>query len=106
LKFLRLSDDEQKQSGQAKMIDFIEHQYDMINMTKNQCALIQITTSPQGTQTFGLPSELRRQTGPDKARKDSYSALVLGSWMVKVFHDMNNTQAQQAHSTFAPMFIS
>ena len=106
LKFLRLSDDEQKQSGQAKMIDFIEHQYDMINMTKNQCALIQITTSPQGTQTFGLPSELRRQTGPDKARKDSYSALVLGSWMVKVLYDMNNTKAQQAHSTFTPMFIS
>ena len=43
LNFVRLSDDEKKQSSQAKMIDFIEHQYDMINMTKNQCALIQIT---------------------------------------------------------------
>ena len=106
LKFLRLSDDEQKQSGPAKMIDFIEHQYDMMNMTKNQCALIQITTSPQGTQTFGLPIELRRQSGPDKARKDSYSALVLGSWMVKIFYDMNNTKAQEIPSTFAPMFIS
>lgn len=106
LKFLRLSDDEQKQSGGAKMIDFIEHQYDMMNMTKNQCALIQITTSPQGTQTFGLPIELRRQSGPDKARKDSYSALVLGSWMVKIFYDMNNTKAQEIPSTFAPMFIS
>lgn len=106
LKFLRLSDEEQKQAGAAKMIDFIEHQYDMINMTKNQCALIQITTSPQGTQTFGLPAELRRQTGPDKARKDSYSALVLGSWMVKVFHDINNIQAKKVHSGFTPMFIS
>ena len=106
LKFLRLSDEEQKQAGAAKMIDFIEHQYDMINMTKNQCALIQITTSPQGTQTFGLPAELRRQTGPDKARKDSYSALVLGSWMVKVFHDMNNIQAEKVYSGFTPMFIS
>lgn len=105
LKFLRLSDDEQKQSGQAKMIDFIEHQYDMINMTKNQCALIQITTSPQGTQTFGLPTELRRQTGPDKARKDSYSALVLGSWMVKVLYDMNNTKAHEVNATFTPMFL-
>lgn len=105
LKFLRLSDEEQKQSGQAKMIDFIEHQYDMINMTKNQCALIQITTSPQGTQTFGLPTELRRQTGPDKARKDSYSALVLGSWMVKVLYDMNNTKAHEVNATFTPMFL-
>ena len=106
LKFLRLSDDEQKQAGAAKMIDFIEHQYDMINMTKNQCALIQITTSPQGTQTFGLPTELRRQTGPDKARKDSYSALVLGSWMVKILYDMQNIKAENISSTFQPMFIS
>ena len=106
LKFLRLSDDEQKQANASKMIDFIEHQYDMINMTKNQCALIQITTSPQGTQTFGLPTELRRQTGPDKARKDSYSALVLGSWMVKIVHDMENIKAESVTSTFQPMFIS
>jgi hypothetical protein len=105
LKFLRLSEDEEKQSKQAKMIDFIEHQYDMITMTKNQCALIQITTSPQGTQTFGLPTELRRQTGPDKARKDSYSALVLGSWMAKILYDMHNTKAQSAVSTFTPMFL-
>ena len=87
------------------MIDFIEHQYDMMNMTKNQCALIQITTSPQGTQTFGLPIELRRQTGPDKARKDSYSALILGSWMVKILYDMNNTKAHEVNATFTPMFL-
>jgi hypothetical protein len=106
LKFLRLSDEEQKQTDSAKMIDFIEHQYDMITMTKNQCALIQITTSPQGTQTFGLPPELRRQSGPDKARKDSYSALILGSWMTKIFYDMNNAKEQQVSSTFVPMFIN
>lgn len=105
LKFLRKADDEGKQSNAAKMIDFIEHQYDMMNMTKSQCALIQITTSPQGTQTFDLPTELRRQTGPDKARKDSYSALVLGSWMAKIFYDMNNAPKQNIESTFTPMFI-
>jgi len=105
LKFIRLADDVDKQSDGAKMIDFIEHQYDMINLTKNQCALIQITTSPQGTQTFGLPQELRRQSGPDKARKDSYSALILGSWMTKIFYDMNNIQHQQIQGTFSPMFI-
>ena len=105
LRFLRESEEEEKQTKQAKMIDFIEHQYDMVNMIKNQCALIQITTSPQGTQTFGLPVELRRQSGPDKARKDSYSALVLGSWMVKIIHDMNNVKREDVTSTFAPMFI-
>ncbi len=106
LKFLRASDDQEKQSPAAKMIDFIEHQYDMMNMTKGQCALIQITTSPQGTQTFDLPTELKRQTGPDKARKDSYSALILGSWMAKIYFDMMNAPKEEVHSTFAPMFIS
>lgn len=106
LNFLRLKEGEEKESSAAKMIDFIEHQYDMMNMTKNQCALIQITTSPQGTQTFGLPIELRRQTGPDKARKDSYSALVLGSWMVKILHDMQNIKTEPVTSTFTPMFVS
>ena len=105
LKFLRNSDEE-KQTETSKMIDFVEHQYDMINLTKNQCALIQITTSPQGTQTFDLPIELRRQTGPDKARKDSYSALVLGSWMCKIFYDMMNEPEKSVHETFVPMFIS
>jgi hypothetical protein len=107
LKFIRMSDDlEGKESSAAKMIDFIEHQYDMMNMTKNQCALIQITTSPHGTQTFGLPPELRRQTGPEKARKDSYSALILGSWMVQILYDMNNAKAESVTSTFTPMFVS
>ena len=105
LKFLRESDDQFKQSSAARMIDFVEHQYDMMNMTKSQCALIQITTSPQGTQTFDLPMQLRRQTGPDKARKDSYSALILGSWMAKIYFDMMNAPKEQVHATFTPMFI-
>jgi hypothetical protein len=95
----------EKTSRQAMMIDFVEHQYDMINLTKTECALVQITTSPQGHQTFDLPQMLKRQTGPDKARKDSYSALVLGNWMVKVYYDMMSTQIEEVQSTFTPMFI-
>jgi hypothetical protein len=91
--------------GVAKMIDFVDHQYDMINYTKNQCALIQVTSTPQGTQTFGLPSNLRRQTGPGKARKDSYSALVLGNWMIKTYYDFMNVEAEAVDTTFIPRFI-
>ena len=88
------------------MIDFVEHQEDMLNVTKNQCALIQITTSPHGTQTFDLPPELKRQSGPDKARKDSYSALVLGNWMIKVYYDMQKVSPVPPHAgTFTPFFI-
>ena len=87
------------------MIDFVEHQYDMIELTKSECALIQIKTSPQGTQTFDLPDNLRRQTGPDKARKDSYSSLVLGNWMIKIYNDMNNLNLDAVQSTFTPCLL-
>ncbi|MGI9357849.1 MAG: terminase large subunit domain-containing protein [Paracoccaceae bacterium] len=106
LKFLRTADADAKQSNRAKMIDFVEHQYEMIEVTKGQCALIQIKTSPQGTQTFDLPDNLKRQTGPDKARKDSYSALVLGNWMTKIYFDMQSFKGEEVVSTFTPMFIS
>ncbi len=94
-----------KSKGGAKMIDFLDHQHDMINYTKNQCALIQVTSSPQGTQTFGLPPTLRRQTGPNKTRKDSYSALVLGNWMIKTYYDMKNVEAVTVNETFTPMMV-
>ena len=105
LKFLRTADSEERQSDRAKMIDFVEHQYDMIELTKSQCALIQIKTSPQGTQTFDLPDNLKRQTGPDKARKDSYSSLILGNWGIKIYNDMMNVNVNAVQQTFEPIFI-
>ena len=106
IKSLRFSNviDKEKQSSAAKMIDFVEHQEDMIELTKVECSLIQITTSPQGTQTFDLPPVLKRQTGPEKARKDSYSALILGNWMTKIHYDMSSAK-KDAITTFTPMFI-
>lgn len=103
LKFSNIIDKE-KQGNKAKIIDFVEHQEDMIQLTKTECSLIQITTSPQGTQTFDLPPALKRQTGPEKARKDSYSALVLGNWMVKTYYDMMDAKRDSV-ATFTPMFI-
>jgi hypothetical protein len=105
LKFLRTVEDE-KQSAQAKMIDFVEYQVDLMEKTKAECALIQIKTSAQGTQSFDLPDNLKRQTGPEKARKDSYSALVLGNWMTKIYYDMMNAEESNVQATFTPMFVA
>jgi hypothetical protein len=105
IRFLRPSETEKQSSG-AKQIDFIEHQADMMNMTKNECALIQITTTAQGTQTFDLPSNLRRQTGADKARKDSYSALILANWMTKIYFDSKKQPKSDIIETFEPMFVN
>ena len=107
LKYLKGSDSvAEKMTKEAKMIDFVEHQSDMLELTKVECALIQITTTTQGTQTFDLPPNLRRQSGRDKARKDSYSALVLGNWMVKTYFDIMNFKPKEVVTTFTPMFIN
>ena len=105
LRFLSSMEQEERQSAGAKMIDFVEHQQDMINLTKSECALIQIKTSPQGMQTFDLPDTLKRTTGPNKARKDSYSALVLGNWMIKIYYDMMSSKEEKVVQGFVPMFI-
>jgi len=103
LKFAKNFDDNQPDG--AKMIDFVEHQKDMIDLIKVECALIQVSTTTQGTQSFDLPYNLKKQRGADKARKDSYSALVLGNWMVSVHFDMMNQKAQNIQSTFIPILI-
>jgi hypothetical protein len=105
LKFLKNIESE-KQPAVAKMIDFVEYQVDLMEKTKTECALIQIKTTAQGTQTFDLPDNLKRQTGPEKARKDSYSALVLGNWMTKVYYDMMNAESENIQTTFTPMFVA
>jgi len=98
--------DSEKENEEAKMIDFVEHLTDMILLTKTECALIQITTSTQGLQNFDLPANLKRKSGPDKPRKDSYSALVLGNWLVKIYLDMQNTHVDEINQTFEPVFIA
>ena len=96
--------DDEKNRG-AKMIDFVEHQKDMIDLTKAECALIQVSSSAGGTQSFDLPPELKRQKGVDKARKDSYSALVLGNWGMNIYYDMMDIKMENNHG-FVPMFLN
>jgi len=93
-------------AANSRMIDFVEHQKDIMDLIKVQCALVQVTTSSQGTQSFDLPMNLRKQRGADKARKDSYSCLILGNWMMQIYFDMVNAKDDSGQSTFMPMFIN
>ena len=105
LKFERLENEFDNREDSSKLIDFIEHQKTIIDMIKVQCALIQVQTSAQGTQSFDLPLNLKKQRNADKARKDSYSALVLGNYMMNLFYDMMEAPQDNTVQTFTPMFI-
>jgi intein/homing endonuclease len=95
-----------KQSPEAMKVDFIDHQKTIIELTKSECANIEVIANPQGSQSFQLPQNLKRQTGPNRARKDSYSALVLGNWFNKILFDMGKVEAEKKPSaTFVPFTI-
>ncbi len=90
----------------AKVIDFLDHQKAMIERTKQQCSNIEVKISPQGGQQFVLTDVQRKTTGPDRARKDSYSALVLGNWFIKIYYDMMNLEKEDPQdTTFTPFLI-
>lgn len=76
------------ENSSSKMIDFVDHQKNIIELTKSECANIEVKSNPQGSQSFDLPQNLKRQSGPNRARKDSYSALLLGNWFIKIYFDM------------------
>jgi len=90
----------------VRMIDFIEHQDTLIKLVKDECALIVISTTSTGHQSFDLPQNLRRQrSSPDRARKDSYSALLLVNWASKCYDDMINDRTEAPKNTFIPRLI-
>ena len=105
IKKLKFINNYNESSEASKMIDFVEHQKDMMDLIKVECAMVQVSTSTQGTQSFDLPLNLRKQRGADKARKDSYSALILGNWMLNVHYDMTDDKIETNQGTFTPMFI-
>lgn len=100
-----LNDETYKETGGAKKIDLLERQHQLIDLTKTECALIQVRASPQGTQVFDLPENIKRGTGPNRTRKDSYTALTIGSWGCKVYFDMLNSKQAPVYQGFTPTFI-
>lgn len=62
--------------------------------------MIQVQQTNLGTQSFGLPQNLKRTSGPNKVRKDSYSALLLANWCVKCFIDAMTVEVQTGPPDF------
>jgi LAGLIDADG DNA endonuclease family protein len=91
-------------SSRSIMMDLIDALDININGTKKEASLIEVKSNPQGHQTFDLPMNLKRQTGPNRARKDRYTALLLGNWAIKCYYDILNAPKQD-NSTFKPIMI-
>lgn len=86
------------------LLDLIEQQDNHVYQTKRQCALVEVKTTPRGTQTFDLPQHLKRSTSASRARKDNYTTLMLAHWATKCYFDITNVQ-ENSYKTFSPIMI-
>lgn len=91
--------------GYDNAMEFIDAQDDLIYQVKKQCALIEVKTNPTGSQTFDLPQHLKRSSSAQRARKDNYTALMLGIWGVKCYHDLVTLKVETGVNTFVPKMI-
>lgn len=87
------------------VIDFIDSQDMLVYQTKKQCALIQPTSTAKGNINFDLPSHLKRNNSPHRARKDNYTALMLANWAAKCYFDIQEAKSENVQETFIPVMF-
>ena len=83
---------------------FIDNQEVLIKQTKYQAASIEVKTTARGVQSFDLPQIMKRDTSQDRMRRDSYTAMMLGTWCMKCYYDIQNTPVQ-TYETFEPIMV-
>jgi len=83
----------------------IENQDSLIDMTKKECASIKASITDLGTMQFKLPQNVRRSSGPNRMRRDSYSALFLGVWAAKMYLESKTVEQKCAIPDFPYQFV-
>lgn len=97
---------EGKENKGQFIVDLISTQDDLMPLVKKQCALIEVRSSPTGGQVFDLPSSLKRNTSSNRARKDNYTALLLGiEGMSAYFNLMKTPEQVKTKTLWTPMMM-
>jgi len=96
---------EHKEFKDEQADSFISNQDFLIDLTKKECALIEVSTSAGGILSFDLPQSLRRSKSPTRARKDSFSSLMLANWCLKNYLASQDIKIEDVPSTFTPFAV-
>jgi hypothetical protein len=86
------------------LLEFIENQDYLIDLPKAECALIEVTSTPTGGQSFDLPSTMRRSSSPTRPRKDLFSALLLANWSLRMYLESKSIPKEDSFNTFTFFF--
>jgi len=99
--------DESQKTPAIKMTDFIDRQSELVDLVKRECSLIEVTSTTTGHQRFDLPQSLARDKSSTRARKDSYSALLLALYGADCYRSMQGAKvAKKENSRFIPRFVA
>lgn len=93
------------EKSKARQLDFMEHQAFLADLTKTQCALIEPKTTANGTMTFDLPTNLKAQSGPNRARRDLYTALLIANWAAKCYNDFMEYKEERVEEDWEPLMF-
>ena len=88
-----------------KATDLMERQKTLISKVKTECAFIEHSSTTQGHQRWDLPPSMRRLTGKERPRKDSYTALLLANWGWQCYRDMKTKTENSSTYAFMPFMI-
>lgn len=72
-------------SESSSLYEFIRYQDNMMDMVKKECALIEMKSSVLGNLSYDIPQQFKRSKSPTRPRRDSYSALLLCNWALKLY---------------------
>jgi hypothetical protein len=86
--------------------EFIVAQDNLIDLVKKECALIEVKASALGNISFDIPSHLKRASkSRHRIRKDSYSALLLANWALRIYTEAQMRPKIEQYNTFLPYLI-
>lgn len=92
--------------GPALKDEFIIQQDTLIDLVKKECALIEIKNTSLGNISYDIPQHMKRGNKKrNRIRKDSYSALVLGTWCLRIYLDMSKLPVEEDDSGAAPVLV-
>ena len=87
------------------ILSFIERQDHLLDLTRSEMALIEVSVSKLGTRSFDIPQSLKRAKEANRARKDLVSSLMLATWCTKLYLDSLNLQVEEFSDLYTPKMI-
>jgi len=91
-------------TGESFIGYFIDNQFTLIQQLRYQMASIEVSVTARGTQSYDLSQSLKRDNSANRMRRDSYTSLLLGAWLMKVYQEIIHSPVEQ-YATFTPILI-